>query len=60
MKRNANPTRDISCFTRSGASCGVTAGRVFGWRSGSFLLIAILLAGIGQQSGPLFAQAPAV
>ncbi|MFP6576341.1 MAG: PQQ-binding-like beta-propeller repeat protein, partial [Pirellulaceae bacterium] len=36
------------------------AGRDFGWRSGSFLLIAILLAGIELQSGPLFAQATAV
>ncbi|MFP6603739.1 MAG: hypothetical protein VB862_14500 [Pirellulaceae bacterium] len=38
----------------------MTAGRDFGWRSGSFLLIAILLAGIELQSGPLFAQATAV
>ena len=48
MKRNLNPMRINACLTRTWTSCTATFG--------SFLLLAILLASMGLQDGPLFAQ----
>ena len=59
MKRNINPMRINASLTRSAASCAVGSGRNLGWLLRSFLLVAILLTGMGLQGGPLFAQATA-
>ena len=58
MKRNPNPMSVLSCFVRPRLSRRSTAGdflRTFG----TLLLLATLVAVVGQQASPLSAQEPA-
>ncbi len=59
MKRNTNLMRINYSLTRFGTGCDVGSDRDRSWSLGSFLLTAILLASMGLQGGPLFAQATA-